>query len=171
MYCSQQDRKHTHVSSTSGWPEHPRWRYNFAESTASINHFISVTIPSKLYATRILFLNKHSWKLRITLYLQLLSLCLSFTVALLQLLSVCVSFTIVFNLCVFYSFYFTVNSFPLTWWVKAACFVLAIKVLLHARVLTLICACPIFKANFSHYKFSNANLRNFYGFLAKWAWS
>ena len=35
------------------------------------------------------------------------------------------------------------------------------KVLLHARVLTLICACPIFKANFSHYKFSNANLRHF----------
>ena len=53
------------------------------------------------------------------------------------------------------------NSFPLTLWVKAACFVLAIEVLLHARVLTLICACPIFKANFSHYKFSNANLRHF----------
>ena len=54
-----------------------------------------------------------------------------------------------------------INSFPLTLWVKAACFVLAIKVPLHARVLTLIWACPIFKANFSHYKFSNANLRNF----------
>ena len=54
-----------------------------------------------------------------------------------------------------------INSFPLTLWVKAACFVLAIEVLLHARVLTLICACPIFKANFSHYKFSNANLRHF----------
>ena len=53
------------------------------------------------------------------------------------------------------------NSFPLTLWVKAACFVLAIEVLLHARVLTLICACRIFKANFSHYKFSNANLRHF----------
>ena len=51
------------------------------------------------------------------------------------------------------------NSFPLTLGVKAACFVLAIEVLL--RVLTLICACPIFKANFSHYKFSNANLRHF----------
>ena len=36
-----------------------------------------------------------------------------------------------------------------------------IKVLLHARALTLICACPIFKANFSHYNFSNAKLRNF----------
>ena len=53
------------------------------------------------------------------------------------------------------------NSFPLTLGVKAACFVLAIEVLLHARVLTLICACPISKANFSHYKFSNANLRHF----------
>ena len=53
------------------------------------------------------------------------------------------------------------NSFPLTLRVKAACFVLAIEVLLHARVLTLICACRIFKANFSHYKFSNANLRHF----------
>ena len=42
------------------------------------------------------------------------------------------------------------NSFPLILRVKAACFHLTIKVLLHARVLTLICACPIFKANFSH---------------------
>ena len=33
--------------------------------------------------------------------------------------------------------------------------------IVHACVLTLICACPIFKANFCHYKFSNANLRNF----------
>ena len=38
------------------------------------------------------------------------------------------------------------NSFPLTLWVKAACLVLAIEVLLHARVLTLICACPIILA-------------------------
>ena len=38
------------------------------------------------------------------------------------------------------------NSFPLTLWVKAACFVLAIEVLLHARVLTLICACRIFNS-------------------------
>ena len=57
--------------------------------------------------------------------------------------------------------HFHLNLSPLTLWVRAACFVLAIEVLLHARVLTLICACPIFKANFSHYKFSNANLRNF----------
>ena len=63
-----------------------------------------------------------------------------------------------------------INSFPLTLWVKAACFVLAIEVL-HARILTLICACPIFKANFSHYKFSNAILRNFEGFLAEWPWA
>ena len=40
--------------------------------------------------------------------------------------------------------------FPLILRVKAACFHLTIKVLLHARVLTLICACPIFKANCSH---------------------
>ena len=40
----------------------------------------------------------------------------------------------------------TLNSFPLTLWVKAACLVLAIEVLLHARVLTLICACPIILA-------------------------
>ena len=53
------------------------------------------------------------------------------------------------------------NSFPLILRVKAACFHLTIKVLLHACVLTLICACPIFKANFSHYNFPNANLRNF----------
>ena len=39
-----------------------------------------------------------------------------------------------------------INSFPLTLWVKAACLVLAIEVLLHARVLTLICACPIILA-------------------------
>ena len=52
------------------------------------------------------------------------------------------------------------NSFPLILRVKAACFHLTIKVLLHARVLTLICACPIFKANFSHYNFPNAYLRN-----------
>ena len=50
------------------------------------------------------------------------------------------------------------NSFPLILRVKAPCFHLTIKVLLHARVLTLICACPIFKANFSHYNFPNANL-------------
>ena len=52
-------------------------------------------------------------------------------------------------------------SFPLVLRVKAACLHLTIKVLLHARVLTLICACPSFKANFSQYNFPNANLRNF----------
>ena len=54
-----------------------------------------------------------------------------------------------------------INSFQLILRVKAACFHLTIKVPLHARVLTLICACPIFKAIFSHYNFSNVNLRNF----------
>ena len=54
----------------------------------------------------------------------------------------------------------TLNSFPLILRVKGACFHLTIKFLLHARVLTLICVCPIFKANFSHYNIPNANLRN-----------
>ena len=51
-----------------------------------------------------------------------------------------------------------INSFPLILRVKAACFHLTIKVLLHACVLTLICACHIFKATFGHYNFPNANL-------------
>ena len=46
-------------------------------------------------------------------------------------------------------------------WVKAAGFELAIKVLLHASVLSLSCAWPIFKVNFSHYSFSNANFCSF----------
>ena len=53
------------------------------------------------------------------------------------------------------------NSFPLILRVKAACFHLTVQVLLNARILTLICAGPSFKANFSHYNFPNANLSNF----------